>query len=149
MLEDFCGRAEVPGDDRDEAEWSSVPVDEVRVLVNELMTVRSKMLLHMVPVDILSRLLHTLDHQIHRAEGLSIYSEHVSNFLFFSLYLLSCLQLWGFFHVAVDTWTILSYSLAYNQSYIFSARSIFLWTCKDALMIYFFLLCVKLSRLVL
>lgn len=86
MLEDFCGRAEVPGDDRDEAEWSSVPVDEVRVLVNELMTIRSKMLLHMVPVDILSRLLHTLDHQIHRAEGLSIYSEHVSNFLFGCLY---------------------------------------------------------------
>ncbi|CAC01753.1 putative protein [Arabidopsis thaliana] len=76
MLEDFCGRAEVPGDDRDEAEWSSVPVDEVRVLINELMTIRSKMLLHMVPVDILSRLLRTLDHQIHRAEGLSIYSEH-------------------------------------------------------------------------
>lgn len=91
MLEDFCGRAEVPGDDRDEAEWSSVPVDEVRVLVNELMTIRSKMLLHMVPVDILSRLLRTLDHQIHRAEGLSIYSEHVSNSLFVSLYLLlSC-----------------------------------------------------------
>ncbi|CAH2072676.1 unnamed protein product [Thlaspi arvense] len=76
MLEDFCSRAEVPGDDRDEAEWSSVPADEVRVLVNELMTIRSKMLLHMVPVDILSRLLHTLDHQIHRAEGLSVNSEH-------------------------------------------------------------------------
>ncbi|CAN7035053.1 unnamed protein product [Brassica oleracea var. botrytis] len=76
MLEDFCGRAEVPGDDRDGAEWSVVPVDEIRVLVTELMTIRSKMLLHMVPVDILSRLLHTLDHQIHRAEGLSINSEH-------------------------------------------------------------------------
>ncbi|KAJ0232572.1 Sister chromatid cohesion protein SCC2 [Hirschfeldia incana] len=76
MLEDFCGKAEVPGDDRNEAEWSSLPVDEVRVLVTELMTIRSKMLLHMVPVDILSRLLHTLDHQIHRAEGLSIDSEH-------------------------------------------------------------------------
>ncbi|ESQ41527.1 hypothetical protein EUTSA_v10012417mg [Eutrema salsugineum] len=76
MLEDFCSRAEVPGDDRDEAEWSSLPVNDVRVLVNELMTIRSKMLLHMVPVDILSRLLHTLDHQIHRAEGLSINSEH-------------------------------------------------------------------------
>ncbi|KAL0647848.1 hypothetical protein Bca4012_046139 [Brassica carinata] len=70
------GRAEVPGDDRDGAEWSVVPVDEIRVLVTELMTIRSKMLLHMVPVDILSRLLHTLDHQIHRAEGLSINSEH-------------------------------------------------------------------------
>ncbi|KAJ4912098.1 PHD finger family protein [Raphanus sativus] len=76
MLEDFCGKAEVPGDDRNDAEWSSMPVDEVRVLVTELMTIRSKMLLHMVPVDILSRLLHTLDHQIHRAEGLSINSEH-------------------------------------------------------------------------
>lgn len=99
MLEDFCGRAEVPGDDRDEAEWSSVSVDEVRVLVNELMTIRSKMLLHMVPVDTLSRLLHALDHQIHRAEGLSVYSEHVS--IFFCLALSICaslsLQLWGIF----------------------------------------------------
>ncbi|CAN8236312.1 unnamed protein product [Cochlearia groenlandica] len=76
MLEDFCGRAEVPGDDRDETEWSSMPVGDVRVLVNELMTIRSKKLLHMVPVDVLSRLLHTLDHQIHRAEGLTINSEH-------------------------------------------------------------------------
>ncbi|KAH0907303.1 hypothetical protein HID58_039130 [Brassica napus] len=80
MLEDFCGRAEIPGDDRDGAEWSVVPVDEVRVLVAELMTIRSKMLLHMVPVDILSRLLHTLDHQIHRAEGLSINSEHSDSY---------------------------------------------------------------------
>ncbi|KAF8090173.1 hypothetical protein N665_0483s0012 [Sinapis alba] len=79
MLEDFCGKAEVPGDDRNEAEWSSMPVDEVRVLVTELMTIRSKMLLHMVPVDILSRLLHTLDHQIHRAEGLSINSDHLDS----------------------------------------------------------------------
>lgn len=110
MLEDFCSRAEVPGDDRDEAEWSSVPVDEVRVLVNELMTIRSKMLLHMVPVDILSRLLHTLDHQIHRAEGLSINSEHVSKFLFGSFYLrLSCFT-GDCFLVALDSWTILSYN---------------------------------------
>ncbi|CAH8386778.1 unnamed protein product [Eruca vesicaria subsp. sativa] len=76
ILEDFCGKAEVPGDDRNEAEWSSVPVHDIRVLVTELMTIRSKMLLHMVPVDILSRLLHTLDHQIHRAEGFSINSDH-------------------------------------------------------------------------
>lgn len=108
MLEDFCGKAEVSGDDRNEAEWSSMPVDEVRVLVTELMTIRSKMLLHMVPVDILSRLLHTLDHQIHRAEGLSINSEHVSNFLFASIYLrLSCFM-WNCFHVALDAWTILT-----------------------------------------
>ena len=115
MLEDFCGKAEVPGDDRNEAEWSSVPVDEIRVLVTELMTIRSKMLLHVVPVDILSRLLHTLDHQIHRAEGLSINSEHVSNFLFGSLYMrLSCFT-WDRFHVALDAWTILSNNLAFNQ----------------------------------
>ena len=116
MLEDFCGRAEMSGDDRDGAEWSVVPVDEVRVLVAELMTIRSKMLLHMVPVDILSRLLHTLDHQIHRAEGLSINSEHVSNFLFASL---SCFM-WDCFHVPLDAWTILSLFLAINHSCFFS-----------------------------
>ncbi|XP_010550011.1 PREDICTED: nipped-B-like protein B isoform X2 [Tarenaya hassleriana] len=76
MLEVFCGKAESPDDDRDETEWLLVPVDDVRLLVNELTLIRSKMLLHMVPVDTLSRLLRALDHQIHRAEGLSIDSEH-------------------------------------------------------------------------
>jgi len=78
-VEDFCGRAEVTSDDRDEAEWLSVPVTDLRMLVNEIMSTRSKKVLHLIPVDTLVRLLRVLDHQIHRAEGLSIDEcEHVS-----------------------------------------------------------------------
>lgn len=79
MLEDFCGRAEIPSDDRDEAEWLSVPLSDLRMLVAEIMSIRAKKLLHLVPVDALVRLFKVLDHQIHRAEGLSIDEcEHVS-----------------------------------------------------------------------
>lgn len=82
LVEDFCGRAEVFNDDRDEAEWLSLPLPDLRMLVNEIMSVRAKRLLHLVPVDILVRLLRVLDHQIHRAEGLSIIEcDHV-NLLF-------------------------------------------------------------------
>jgi cohesin loading factor subunit SCC2 len=78
-MEDFCGRAEIPTDDRDEAEWLSLPLSDLRMVVNEIMSIRAKKLLHLVPVDILVRLLRVLDHQIHRAEGLSIDDcEHVS-----------------------------------------------------------------------
>ncbi|XP_044468075.1 sister chromatid cohesion protein SCC2-like [Mangifera indica] len=72
MLEDFCGRATIPTDDQNEPEWLSIPVADVRMLVNEIMSIRAKKLLHLVSVDILVRLLRVLDHQIHRAEGLTI-----------------------------------------------------------------------------
>lgn len=79
MLDDFCGRAEIPSDERDEAEWLSLPAADLRMLVNEIMSIRAKKLLHLVPVDVLVRLLRVLDHQIHRAEGLSVEEcEHVS-----------------------------------------------------------------------
>lgn len=79
LLEDFCGRAEILSDDRDEAEWLAVPLSDLRMLINEIMSIRAKKLLHLVPVDILVRLLRVLDHQIHRAEGLTIDEyEHVS-----------------------------------------------------------------------
>lgn len=72
MLEDICGRAEILSDDRDEAEWVPLTQADLKALVNEIMSIRSKNVLHMVPMDILSRTLKVLDHQIHRAEGLSI-----------------------------------------------------------------------------
>ncbi|KAL6498572.1 hypothetical protein OROHE_026513 [Orobanche hederae] len=72
MLEDICGRAEIICDDRDEPEWVPLAQADLKALVNEIMSSRSKNLLHMVPMDILSRTLKVLDHQIHRAEGLSI-----------------------------------------------------------------------------
>ncbi|KAI4346656.1 hypothetical protein L6164_007534 [Bauhinia variegata] len=72
FLEDLCSKAECVSDDRDEAEWLSLPLSDLRNLVNEIMSIRAKKVLHLVPVDILVRLLKVLDHQIHRAEGLSI-----------------------------------------------------------------------------
>ncbi|XP_022144453.1 sister chromatid cohesion protein SCC2 isoform X2 [Momordica charantia] len=72
FLEEFCGRAEIVSDDRDESEWLALPLTDLRVLVNEIMSIRSKKLLHLVSLDNLTRLLRVLDHQIHRAEGLSV-----------------------------------------------------------------------------
>ena len=72
FLEEFCGRAEIPSDDRDDTEWLQFPVADLRVLVNEIISTRAKKVLHLVPVDVLVRLLRVLDHQIHRAEGLSV-----------------------------------------------------------------------------
>ncbi|KAF7803063.1 sister chromatid cohesion protein SCC2 isoform X1 [Senna tora] len=71
-LEDLCGKAELFNDDRDEAEWLPLSLSDLKKLVNEIVSIRAKKLLHLVPVDILVRLLKVLDHQIHRAEGLSI-----------------------------------------------------------------------------
>lgn len=72
VLENFCGRAEIPSDDRDEAEWLSMPVMDLKMLVNEITSIRSKKLLQLVPEETLARLLRVLDHQIHGAEGLSV-----------------------------------------------------------------------------
>ncbi|KAL0350808.1 UNVERIFIED_CONTAM: Sister chromatid cohesion protein SCC2, partial [Sesamum radiatum] len=80
MLDDICARAEIICDDRDEAEWVPLSHADLKALVNEIMSIRSKKVLHMVPVDILSRTLRILDRQIHRAEGLSI--DDCENLLF-------------------------------------------------------------------
>ncbi|RDX75201.1 Sister chromatid cohesion protein SCC2, partial [Mucuna pruriens] len=72
FLEDLCNKSEFNGDDRDEAEWLPLPLSDLRLLVNEITSIHEKKLLHLVPVEVLVRLLKVLDHQIHRAEGLSI-----------------------------------------------------------------------------
>ncbi|KAL8471705.1 hypothetical protein ACS0TY_029084 [Phlomoides rotata] len=72
MLEDLCGRAEILSDDRDETELVPLTLSDLKTLVTKITSIRSKNILHMVPLDILSRTLKVLDHQIHRAEGLSI-----------------------------------------------------------------------------
>ncbi|GAV65698.1 Cohesin_HEAT domain-containing protein/Nipped-B_C domain-containing protein [Cephalotus follicularis] len=79
VLEDFCGRAEIPSDDREETEWLSLSVDDIRMIVNEILSICAKKLLHLVPVDILLNLVRVLDHQIHRAEGLSVDECHHSD----------------------------------------------------------------------
>ena len=71
-LEGFFGRAEIPGEEQDETEWLQMPTSDIRMVVNEVLSIRAEKMLHLVPVDSLVRLLKVLDHQIHRAEGLSI-----------------------------------------------------------------------------
>ncbi|KZV25012.1 nipped-B-like protein [Dorcoceras hygrometricum] len=87
MLEDLCGRAEGFGEDRDEAELIPLPFAELKALTNEILSMRAKKVLHMVRIDLLSRTLKVLDHQIHRAEGLSInYSDHLDADVVSSIY---------------------------------------------------------------
>ncbi|CAB4311769.1 unnamed protein product [Prunus armeniaca] len=38
LVEDICGRAEIFSDDREEAEWLSMPLSHLRVLANEIMS---------------------------------------------------------------------------------------------------------------
>ncbi|XP_021823454.1 sister chromatid cohesion protein SCC2-like [Prunus avium] len=54
-------------------------LSDLRALANKIMSLRAKGLLHLVPVDSFVRLLRILDHQIHRAEGLSISECEQSN----------------------------------------------------------------------
>lgn len=72
FLEDFCSRAEIIGEEQDEAEWVQLSTPDIRKVVKEVLLIRDEKLLHRVPVDIIVRLLKVLDNQIHRAEGLSI-----------------------------------------------------------------------------
>ncbi|KAK1272735.1 hypothetical protein QJS04_geneDACA008026 [Acorus gramineus] len=72
MLEDFCGKAETPADGRMGEEGESLPHADVKMLVDELLSIRAKRSLHLVPVDTLVRLLNVLDHQIQCGQGLCI-----------------------------------------------------------------------------
>ncbi|KAK7271858.1 hypothetical protein RJT34_28101 [Clitoria ternatea] len=72
FLEDLCNKSEFTSEDREEAEWLPLNLSDLRLLVNEVTSIREKKFLHLVPVEILVRLLKVLDHHIHRAEGLSI-----------------------------------------------------------------------------
>lgn len=79
MLEDFCGRAEIFSDERDEREFLAISAADLKVVLREITSIRAKKALNLIPVDNLVRLLRVLDYQIHRAEGLSINDcEHVS-----------------------------------------------------------------------
>jgi cohesin loading factor subunit SCC2 len=71
LVEDFCGKAEIP-DNADGDDWLSVPLTDVKVLVNEITYVRSKQMLHETPMDTLMSLLHAIDRQIRCSQGLSI-----------------------------------------------------------------------------
>ena len=44
LVEDFCGRGEIFSEDRDEPEWLSIPLSDLRMLANEIMSLRAKRL---------------------------------------------------------------------------------------------------------
>lgn len=78
----MCSRAESLNEDQDDADVQPLASTDIRTLVNEITSIRAKQLLHLVPVDILVRLLNVLDRQIRLAEGLTIDdNENVSDFL--------------------------------------------------------------------
>lgn len=72
MVNDFCGRAEVENDENNESEWLHMSVSDIRTVLNEVLSVKAKNALHLVPGDILERLLKVLDNQIHHSVGLSM-----------------------------------------------------------------------------
>ncbi|PWZ07369.1 hypothetical protein Zm00014a_016359 [Zea mays] len=71
VVEDFCGKTEIP-EDGNCGDWLSIPLGDVKVLVNEITSVRSKRILHEVPMDTVTRLLDVIDRQIRYSQGLSI-----------------------------------------------------------------------------
>ncbi|XP_026436301.1 sister chromatid cohesion protein SCC2-like isoform X3 [Papaver somniferum] len=71
-LEELCSRAETLNEDQDEADAQLLSSTDLKLLVNDTMTIRGKKILHLVPLDILVRLLSVLDLQIRAAEGVSL-----------------------------------------------------------------------------
>lgn len=72
LVDDICGRVEVPDDDQEGEEQSSLTLSDIRRLTNEILSMRTRKVLQSVPVNVLSRLLSVLDHQILCGQGLSI-----------------------------------------------------------------------------
>lgn len=71
IVEDFCGRAEMP-DNLDGADGPSLSLSDTKVLTNEIMSARAKKILQLIPVDTLVRLMNVLDHHIQCGQGLSV-----------------------------------------------------------------------------
>lgn len=121
VLEDICGRAEITSDDREEAEWLSLSASDLRILVNEISSMRAKKLLQLVPVSTLARLLRVLDQQIHRAEGLSVEDcVRVSTQICSQLFTLFLQSFW----FSLDDWLSL---MVYKKSRVVYCKSIRVW----------------------
>ncbi|KAF9603137.1 hypothetical protein IFM89_033973 [Coptis chinensis] len=69
VVEELCSRVECLNEDQDEADAQPMSSTDLKMLVSEIMSIRAKKIMHLVPVDILVRLLNVLDHQIRFVEG--------------------------------------------------------------------------------
>ncbi|KAK9107321.1 hypothetical protein Syun_023332 [Stephania yunnanensis] len=72
VVEEVCRRVEAPNEDQDEADAQLLSSSDLKLVTEEIMSICAKKILHLVPVNILVRLLSVLDRHIHVAEGLSI-----------------------------------------------------------------------------
>ncbi|PKA59771.1 hypothetical protein AXF42_Ash011895 [Apostasia shenzhenica] len=75
MVEDFCGKAEL-ADDIGGYEGQSVPLSDIKKLMNEIISARAKKILQLVPLETLLRLINVLDQQIQCGQGLSVADEN-------------------------------------------------------------------------
>ncbi|CAA6657408.1 unnamed protein product [Spirodela intermedia] len=72
-VDDFCGRAEISSCGQDMGtEGASLPLTDIKIMLNEINAIREKKLLHLIRVDTFTRLLNVLDHQIKCGQGLSV-----------------------------------------------------------------------------
>ena len=110
MVEDFCGRVEIP-DDADGDEWLSIPLNDAKVLANEITFVRSKKILHEIPMDTLTRLLHVIDRQIRCSQGLSIDVKENVSVVVAKFYLLQNCIWFSFFCSDLEIGSILDAAL--------------------------------------
>lgn len=94
-VDDFCGRAEIPSCGQDMGtEGASLPLSDIKFMLNEIIAIREKKLLHLIPVDAFTRLLNVLDHQIKCGQGLSVdEAENVSWFFLLQIFILHCINL--------------------------------------------------------
>ncbi|KAK9118958.1 hypothetical protein Scep_017051 [Stephania cephalantha] len=72
VVEEVCRRVEAPNEDQDEADAPLLSSSDLKLVTEEIMSICAKKILHLVPVNILVRLLSVLDRHIRLAEGLSI-----------------------------------------------------------------------------
>ena len=72
-MDDFCGRAESASCDQDMGTGGVyLSLNDMKLILNEINAIRDKKLLHLVPLDALTRLLNILDYQIQCGQGLSL-----------------------------------------------------------------------------
>ena len=75
MLDNYLERAEIPGEDEGEEEGACLPLSEIKLLANEIMSTHSRNNLHLAPVDTIVRLLSLLDRHIRHGHDMRVDDE--------------------------------------------------------------------------
>ena len=75
MLDDYLEREEIPREDEGEEEGAWLPISEIKLLANEIMSAHSRNTLHLAPVDTIVRLLSLLDLHIRHGHDMTVDEE--------------------------------------------------------------------------